>query len=148
MNPLSWEVMLALQGFIGNASVVNGYFFDWRALLEPEQYDLDDPRDAFDPVAFVCEDDDVTDKTFNSGDASTINIVIESYIPVGLNNAQFLAHRARSDLKKCIPRKTGGNLPKGAHSLQTVSALVLQKPQGLAFVVVQVRLRVSLQETQ
>lgn len=150
-EPISWQLIQSVVGFINSATRPSAYF-DWKGSSELWQLNEDDldsveSVSGFQAIAYVVADDDTTDEVYSKASSDTINLTIEAYVRLGSDEAQLTAHRVRSDLRKCIPKRIVGVVPKGVHSLEVQNVRVLQKPEGIPFVVVQLRLRASLLDT-
>lgn len=143
-EPISWQALVAVQGFLQRIKSSDGYFTDAGNQVDLEPFQIDGESTA--SSLRVVEDD--TDAFEDGRDVRTgeINILIECYIPVTDDNAQLQAHRIRADVVKSIPTRSR-DLPPNIHTVSVTGRRIFQRPNGFPFVVTQVSLRVGLIET-
>lgn len=143
-EPITWQALVAIQGFLSRIQVVNGYFTDAGLQVDLEPFQVDGETTSASSLR-VVEDD--TDAFEDGRDVRTgeVNVLIECYIPVTDDNAQLNAHRIRADVVKAIPTRSR-DLPQNIHTVSVTGRRIFQRPNGFPFVVTQVSLRIGLVE--
>jgi hypothetical protein len=132
-------------------STAAGYFTNAGAAIDLEGDPLS-PGNVFPRIALAEDTSEVTNSTLQTSGlaiSTPLKIVVEGYVPVGADNAEQLAHRLKWDLTCALARLTTASFDgiDGARVAKfeiTGDRPTLRKPDGVAFVVVQVRATATL----
>jgi hypothetical protein len=143
-------VLQRLATALAAISVANGYFTNAGASVDLEGDPLS-PGNAFPRIAVAEETSEVTNSTLQSTGLAIntpLKIVVEGYVALG-DEAERMAHRLKWDIACALASVTvatfdeidGGRVAK----FEIVGDRpTLRRPDGVAFIVVQVRATVTL----
>ncbi len=150
-EPITWQMLEHVRDAIKLIRVSRGFRSDLGlgvVALEASQLPEDDTPAVFIIATDISVDEASATRTTLSSD---MEIVIEAVVPFASHeNAQLVAHRARSDvLKALIPlRKNIKERPEGVRTFIVTGTVIGQPDDGASVVIAQVTARAGLTESQ
>lgn len=142
-DPITWQILTTIGNKLADITPANGYHTDAgsRIQYEHEEFGADDTY----PQIVVTLEEPAIDEAKSNGYRSTLTIVAEAYIHITLADAQLKAHQVMEDITRAWARLKRSDL-SGIEIRQFELAgerRILQRPEGLDFIVVQVRSEVT-----
>lgn len=145
-EPLSWQVLQALQTRLQQVRVSNGYHTDIGADVRIDDVQAEEINA---PVVTIT----ATDFSRNA-QASSQRLVstdmtfsVEVFVPI-TEGAYLMSHRVRADVLRAL-RNTSGDMPKGDSGTTKVditSDRIIPRPDGASLIAVQITAQAGLSE--
>ena len=144
-EPTTWQIVAKVAELLGAVRIANGYYTDFGVKVRTGKYT---PQEGEGAHAVVVAGDMPVTTTGNRTRSRSIDLLIECRVPASASDADLVAHRALDDVLHVIPaRQREIEWPARSGGLEVIGARILDRPQGVAFVVAQVTARAGLVET-
>lgn len=143
MEPITWRALEALKTRLEGIRASAGYYQNVVG-VSLEAFNLDKP-DEQTPLLHLTTGDmlpEGTNLVLKSEAVITIDVNIESYATPS-RKANRDAHRLSHDIVKVLPRRGTELDPDLDKPLEITSRQILQRPEGIPYVVTQVQLRMA-----
>lgn len=137
-DPITWRILQTLGGRLQRITKAAGYHTDAGNQVQYEHREFSED-DTFPQIVVVLEEAPIDTSVGSSAYGSTLTVVAEAYVHVSLSDAQYLAHGVMEDISRAWAGMTRDELQDVTRFELTGERTILQRPEGLAYVVVQVR---------
>jgi hypothetical protein len=144
-----WSILQIVATRLAAISVANGYYTEAGATVDTERVALDE-ADTFPRIALAEETMSTLAQTTAAINSAMV-LCAEGYIPVGVDDAEYQAHRLKADITRALGRIKSSDF-EGIENVRVTLFEVkgdrptLRSPEGVAFIVVQVRATVTFAE--
>lgn len=134
-KPLSLQVVERLADLVRTITIDNGFRTDIGKVVDTEPVQLDDAT-AFGAVVYVGGINP-TDRSTQASIERRLEVVVDAYVGVDLDNAQALQHEVYDDIESLFSRGAVINVP-GALPLEIGGATFLPRSDDMATAGVQI----------
>jgi hypothetical protein len=148
-EPLSYQLLEALQAQLQTIAVDNGFRTDLGEDIRLEAYSLEELAGEISLRAYVY----ATELTRDAANSSNrikkdrVGVVIEAIVPTSASDGQRVAHRTLADLRRALDQDERQWLGEGLGRIEVATQSIELRPAGLRLIVVQLGLSVMLTET-
>lgn len=149
-DPITWQILKQIKTRIETVRVANGFYTDLGKNVSLEAFRPHDMKDG-ELVRVVSPTDDLSDgaqsktRTGTRWVTGSMDVVVEYVLPATHANAHLMAHRARADLLRVL-RDTPETWIRGCRRFAVQRREILDQPEGLPVVVVQISARADIHE--
>jgi hypothetical protein len=148
-EPLSYQLLEALQAQLQTISVANGYRSELGSDIRLEAYTLEELGGEIGLRAYVYGTELTREATGNSKHVKKDReaVLIDAIVPIAASTAQRDAHRAREDISDALDRPVREWLAGELGEIEIETQRIELRPGGLRLIVVQTVLSSVLTKT-